>query len=112
MTQPHLPFGLTIADRFEQFHEANPDVYRVLVRLAREWIQRTGRRHIGIGALYERMRWEIAITTSDPDFKANNDFRAFYARLIEAQERDLRGLFRFRASAADSWLDQYRAEAS
>jgi hypothetical protein len=104
MTQPHLPLGVTIADRFEQFHEANPDVYRVLVRLAREWIDRTGRRNIGIGALAERARWEIAIETKTPDFKINNTYRAFYARLIELQEKDLRGVFHFRESEADEWI--------
>lgn len=109
MTQPHLPFGVSIADRFDQFHEQNPEVYRVLVRLAREWIRRTGRRHLGIGALTERARWDIAIATNDPDYKINNNFRAFYARLIELQEPDLRGLFKFRPSEADAWIDERKA---
>lgn len=109
MTQPHLPFGLTIAERFEAFHRDNPQVYGVLVRLAREWIQQTGRRHLGIGALTERARWDIAIATRTPDYKINNNFRAFYARLIELQEPDLRGVFKFRPSEADEWIDSYAA---
>jgi hypothetical protein len=109
MTQPHLPFGLTLADRFDQFHEDNPDVYRVLVRLAREWISRTGRRHLGIKALCERARWEIAIATNDPDYKINNNYTAFYARLIMLQEKDLRDIFHLRESEADEWILERQA---
>lgn len=58
-----LTFGETMSDRFEKFHRDNPRVYATLVRLAREWIASTGRRKIGIATLYERVRWEIAITT-------------------------------------------------
>jgi hypothetical protein len=102
-----LSFDPTIADRFEEFHEANPKVYVVLVRLAREWVNRTGRRKVGIGALYERARWEIATATNDPDFKLNNNFRAFYARLIMCSEADLADLFDLRSSGADEWIAGY-----
>ncbi len=91
----------TIAQRFEQFHQANPAVYAALVRLAREWVRNTGRRKIGVSALFERLRWEIALSTTDPDFKVNNDYRAFYARRIMAQEPDLADVFETRRSAAD-----------
>lgn len=89
---------------FERFHAANPRVYEVLVRLAREWVGRTGRHKLGIATLYERTRWEIALATSDPDFKLNNNFRAYYARLIMLREPDLDGLFDLRASEADEWI--------
>jgi hypothetical protein len=99
-----LSFDPTIADRFDAFHRENPRVYETLVRLAREWIQRTGRRKIGIATLFERTRWEIALATSDPEFKLNNNFRAFYSRLIMCQERDLDEIFDCRASEADDWV--------
>ena len=77
---------------------------QVLVRLAREWVARFGRHKLGIATLYERARWEIALTTSDPDYRLNNNFRAFYARLIMLREPDLAGLFDLRASQADEWI--------
>lgn len=102
--QQRLPFGLTIAEQFEKFHEDNPEVYATLVRLAREWIRKTGRRHLGIGQLTERARWEIAMATSDPDYKINNNYRAYYARLMMAENRDLDGIFNLRVSEADEWM--------
>lgn len=101
--KPHSP-PQTLADRFTDFHTESPEVYRTLVALARQWIQRTGRARIGIATLYERARWELAISTSDPDFKLNNSYRAYYARLIMRQEADLRELFETRRSDADEWV--------
>lgn len=110
MTEP-LPLILagTLADRFDDFHRNNPAVYDTLVRLAREWKTATNGRRTGISALYEVARWQIAIATGDGDFKLNNDFRAFYARLIMAENADLDGLFELRRSQADS---QYPREAA
>jgi hypothetical protein len=92
----------TLAEQFADFHAKSPNVYLTLVRLAREWVQATGRSRLGIATLYERARWELVIATSDADFKLNNSYRAYYARLIMTQERDLAGLFALRKSAADT----------
>jgi hypothetical protein len=89
---------------FDRFHADNPRVYTTLVRLAREWVAKTGRHKVGISALYEVARWEIALATTDADFKIDNSHRAFYARLIMTQESDLAGLFDLRASKADEWI--------
>lgn len=86
--------------RFRKFHEAHPEVYAALVRFTREAIARTGRRRAGIGAVYERARWELSLRTSGSP-ALNNSYKAFYARLIMAQEEDLAGVFETRASVAD-----------
>jgi len=99
-----LAFGWTEETAFDRFHAENPRVYTTLVRLARQWVSRFGSHKVGIGALYEVARWEIALATSDADFKLNNNFRAYYSRLIMAQESDLDGLFDLRASKADEWI--------
>lgn len=91
----------TLAERFADFHAKSPQVYSTLVALARQWVRATGRRRVGVKALFERARWELALNTSDPDFKLNNSYAPFYARLIMAQEPDLLGLFETRTSAAD-----------
>lgn len=100
-----LPFGeeqLTTAEQFARFDRDNTRVYELLARFARQWIEQTGGKRIGIGALFERLRWEVVLTTSDPDFKLNNNYRPFYARKLMAQEPDLAGLFEVRKSEADA----------
>lgn len=104
MTTDTLPlFSLdpTTADKFDDFHRNNPHVYSLLVGLSREWIATTGIAKLGMKMLFERARWNLAIATKSADFKLNNDFTPFYARLIMDQERDLAGIFSLRRSAAD-----------
>lgn len=93
----------SLVERFEQHHRDNPIVYETLLKLARTWISRRPGTKLGIAMLYENARWEIALATSDPEFKLNNNFKAFYARLLEIQEPELRGIFEFRDSEADAW---------
>lgn len=87
----------TIDQAFRAFHKANPQVYRMLVRYAREAKGR-GRTRLGIGVLWERLRWYVGIETYDGTtaYKLNNNHRAAYARLIMAQEPDLADFFETR----------------
>lgn len=89
--------GQTIAEAFAEFHRANPWVYDTLVELARDLVNR-GRKRVGIGMLFEVLRWHYQRNTTDPaaDFKLNNNYRSRYARLIMAAEPDLRRAFETR----------------
>ena len=96
----------TLEENFWKFHKKHPEVYEVLVRLARQWREYRGpKAKIGISALYERARWEVAIeslVTQEPP-KLSNNHRAFYARLILSENPDLAGIFQ---------LKQQRVQAS
>jgi hypothetical protein len=85
-----------IEEAFWRFHELNPHVYARLVQLARD-LKARGRRRIGIGMLFEVLRWHHLSTVGDADgFKLNNNYRALYARLIMHREPDLAGVFHTR----------------
>lgn len=92
----------SIADAFAAFHAANPWVYDALVRLARDLVER-GASRVGIGMLYEVLRWQWTRSTSDPvsDFKLNNNYRSRYARLIMEQETDLAAIFHTRTLTSE-----------
>ncbi len=92
------------AARFEQFHAGNPAVYPTLVSLAREWVAENGRTKLGIRMLWEVARWELIKSTRNTDYKLNDHFTSYYARLIQAKEPDLEGIFELRASPADEWI--------
>lgn len=89
--------GGTIQEQFESFDALNPWVYDHLVELALG-LRRRGRDRIGIGMLYEVLRWQYFMTTTDPasDFKLNNNYRSRYARLIMVQEIELVDAFEIR----------------
>lgn len=88
------PVGSKLDQDFAQFHRDNPLVYDALVRLARQAKAR-GHERIGIKMLFEVVRWEMFLKTSDAasDFKLNNNYTSRYARLIMASEPDLAGIF-------------------
>lgn len=92
---------VTLEDRFEAFHAANPWVMDALVTLARD-MRAQGHRTIGIGMLFEVLRWQHARSTSDPHsgFKLNNSYRALYARRIMDTHTDLADVFNLRERTA------------
>jgi hypothetical protein len=80
---------------FLEFHKRNPHVYDRLVKLARDLCAR-GHRKLGIGMLYEVVRWMHYMETTDEEFKLNNNHRSRYARLIMSSEPDLSDVFEVR----------------
>lgn len=89
------PEGMSIEQAFWVFHYANPQVYAELVMLARRAVRR-GVHRIGIGMLFEVLRWRVALRTQGDEFKLNNNYRSYYARLIMSREPDLVGVFETR----------------
>ena len=86
----------TTQERFELFHENNPQVYMALVALARELVAK-GYQKIGIKMLFEVVRWQFMLATTDSsEFKLNNNYHSRYARIIMQKEPDLRGVFSLR----------------
>lgn len=93
--QLSLSFESALDRKFREFHEANPAVYRLLVRFAREAANK--RKRVGIKALWERVRWESYLATDTADaFALNNSYTSRYARLLMDREPDLRGAFEVR----------------
>jgi hypothetical protein len=85
---------------FDAFHKKHPEVYAVLCRLARAQMER-GRKHLGIGALYERCRFEFGMGDKASVPHLNNNHRAFYSRLMMEKEPDLAGVFEVRKQRRD-----------
>ena len=95
-----LPADMT--EGFFKFHDDNPQVYTALVDMAR-LIKAKGHRGCGIARLFEALRYNYMINTdaSEEPFKLNNNYRAYYSRLIMQREPDLEGFFTTRKSKAD-----------
>ena len=85
----------TIRESFIRFHNDNQHVYHELVMLARRG-KRAGSTKLGIKMLFEVLRWRHTLRTGGDDFKLNNNYHSYYARLIMAREPDLFGIFQLR----------------
>lgn len=100
MSQMQFDDPRSLEARFRVFHAANPHVYVQLRSLALA-ARRRGVRRIGIGQLFEVLRWNTMLRTRGNEFKLNNDFRAPYARLLMASDPFLAGMFETRRSRVD-----------
>ena len=84
----------SIDEAFAAFHAENPHVYAELKMLALR-ARRRGASRIGIGMLFEVLRWRRTLRTEGEDFKLNNNYRSRYARMLN-HEPDLAGCFETR----------------
>ena len=84
-------------NNFIRFHKQNPHVYETLRRMALK-AKRSGLKKYGIKALYEVARWKLRFETNDAlsDFKLNNNYPAFYARMLMENEPELNQFFETR----------------
>lgn len=87
-------------ERFNDFHHANPHVYRALVEYARRW-KAAGHAACSMKMLFELLRWDVGIATTGDSFVLNNSLTSRYARLIHANEPDLSGFFNTRTLHTD-----------
>lgn len=96
LVEPESEQTESIQEDFEAFHAANPWVLTALEKLTREHLE-TGARRCGIGMLWEVIRWKYVSATRGDDFKANNNFRSRYVRLLIERHPEWAVVFNVRA---------------
>lgn len=88
--------NLTIAERFELFHAANPWVFDALEKLTADLVAK-GQKKVGMKMLFEVVRWQYARATQSADgFKINNSLTSHYARELLRQHPEWSGVFETR----------------
>lgn len=97
MTQATIPANTSkIEAAFWRFHREHPEVYVELVRIARR-LREQGWERFGIKTVYEVCRYRAMVgDLSRKRPKLNNNYTAYYARLIAEQEPDLADVFQTR----------------
>ena len=87
----------TNADRFLAFHGANPHVLAAIVSTALDMIDCRGMTRGSVKRIVEDLRWNPEFRTAHGnEFKINNTFAAYYARLAMDTESRLSGFFETR----------------
>ena len=98
VTLPLFDWADKPAVQFLRFHERNPHIYAELKKLCLA-ARRTGIQRLGIRMLWERLRWHALIETTRPqdEWKLNNNYTRYYARLLMDQEPALKDFFEIRS---------------
>jgi DNA-binding GntR family transcriptional regulator len=103
----------TITERFQSWLAENEDFYNTLAEMARQFLAETGSNKLGIQQLIEAARWNHSIRTRSADFKINNDYGSFLARLLMHDHADLVDVFDIRrADEADEWISNLDRRAA
>jgi hypothetical protein len=88
-------------ERFEKYHEKNPQIYEKFKAIAFEAIRR-GHKNLSAEFIFNVIRWKTNVSAIDDKYKICNDFKPFYARKFMKDHPTMKGFFRCRASKADS----------
>ena len=80
---------------FRTFHRTNPHVLRSLIKLTSD-LHEAGFNRIGMKMLFEVLRWQTMLETRGDDFRLNNNYTAYYARLLMHRRPEFKGMFAVR----------------
>jgi hypothetical protein len=81
-------------DQFVDHHRKNPEIWREFERFTLRAV-RAGRQRLGAKAIMERVRWETEVE-GGVDWKCNNSYTAYYARMFAAKYPEAKNMFEFR----------------
>jgi len=81
--------------KFWDFHHNNPIVFNKLEKLAAD-AYKTGRKKIGIGMLFEVLRWYSMFEVQGEAYKLNNSYRSRYTRILIDAHPEYRSMFETR----------------
>lgn len=88
----------SIQKQFRSFHKANPHVYRLFRKYARQ-ARRAGHKRYSADALLHVIRWHLfVVTKADPAgaYKINNNYSSRYARMMVKKNPSFKGFFEMR----------------
>jgi len=99
LRHPDAVSGATIQEQFDEFHRLNPSVLANLETLTTDYLRR-GRKRVGIGMLFEVLRWQHDLATRGDAFRLNNNYRSRYVRLMLARHPEWECAFHTRELVA------------
>lgn len=110
----------SLCPRFYRYDKANQHVAGWFLSAAQALKREQHRERYGIGALLEKIRWDVRVGIIKTDsFRISNDFQACYVRQVLMRDPSLCGLFKLKPSNADAlvvdgrtWTDFAREHES
>jgi len=91
----HQLNGVSIRDGFTKFHKENPHIYTAFKNQAMIAIS-AGRKKMSSKLIINWIRWNEYLKTSDKNFKINDAYQSYYARLFVKDHPEYESVFEFR----------------
>jgi hypothetical protein len=90
---------------FDVWHKDNPMIWAYFQRFALEAVDKN-RKKISHWLIINRIRWEVYVLTTGEDFKIDNNFIAFYARLWIEKYPQHKDLFNIKHMVGEPWQQE------
>lgn len=87
--------GISIRSGFVQYHKDNPHVFREFEAQTLKAI-RSGKTKLSAKMIVNWIRWNEYLKTTDQNFRINDAFHSYYARLFASLHPEHEGIFEFR----------------
>ncbi len=87
--------GKSIRDGFNEFHNENPHIYIEFEAQALRAIER-GREKISAKLIINWIRWNHFLKSSDQNFRINDAYQSYYARLFAEKHPEYADVFEYR----------------
>lgn len=87
--------GVTIREGFKKFHSENPHIYSAFESQALRAIAK-GRKKISAKLIINWIRWHEYLETTDVNYKINDAYQSYYARLFTEKHPAHKDVFEFR----------------
>jgi hypothetical protein len=87
--------GQSIREGFNDFHAANPHIFAAFERQVFNAINK-GRKKISAKLIINVIRWEMYLESVDLNFKINDAYQSYYARLFVEKYPQYDEYFEFR----------------
>jgi hypothetical protein len=90
---------------FDVWHKDNPMIWAYFQRFSLEAVAKNCKK-ISHWLIINRIRWEVYVLTTGEDFKIDNNFIAFYARLWIEKYPQHKDLFNIKHMVGEPWQQE------
>jgi len=87
--------GVSIRDGFNKFNAVNPHIYKAFEQEAMRAILK-GRKKISAKLIINWIRWNEYLRSSDQNFRINDAYQSYYARLFIYKHPEHKDIFELR----------------
>jgi len=101
----------SIREGFQQFHKENPQIFREFEKVCLIQIA-SGRKKISSKEVINYIRWNRNVSSSDENFRINDAYQSYYARLFTSIYPQYQDKFEFRKLRNEELGPYMRIESS
>jgi len=103
--------GVSIREGFKSFNEANPHIFKAFENQALVAIKK-GKKKLSAKLIINWIRWNEYLESTDRNFRINDAYQSYYARLFIGKHPHYKNIFELRKLRNESPGDYMNVDAN